>query len=221
MQQTWRDLLFAHWPVSAAALAAHMPAGLQPDWHSGSAWIGVIPFRMTGIRPYGLPAVPVLSETLELNVRTYTTVGGVPGVYFFSLDASSRLAVKIARRFFHLPYFHAAMSCRVGDSFHYESLRNEANLGCRVDYAPVGEGSTSAAGSLTYFLTERYALYTTDSEGQLYRGSVRHRPWVLQNARAQFQMNSMTDPLNIKLSGRPLLHFSRELEVSILGLSKC
>ncbi len=198
-----------------------MPAELVPDQHSGSAWIGVVPFRMTGIRPYGLPAVPVLSETLELNVRTYTTVSGVPGVYFFSLDASSRLAVKIARRFFHLPYFHAEMSCRAGDSFHYASRRKQTNIRCEVDYAPMGEGKASAPGSLAYFLTERYALYTTDDRGQLYRGRVHHRPWLLQGAQARFHANTMTDPLNIALSGSPVLHFSRELEVSILDLTKC
>ena len=221
MKQTWRDLLFAHWPVAPQALVPHMPPMLVPDQHSGSAWIGIIPFRMTGIRPYGLPAIPVLSETLELNVRTYTTVAGVPGVYFFSLDAASRLAVRIARRFFHLPYFDATMTCREDESFHYTSARRESEACCNVTYAPTGGPSVSVHGSLAHFLTERYALYTTDSTGSLYRGDIHHRPWELQPAHAQFDLNTMTRPLDLTLSGPPLLHFSRELEVSILGLSKC
>ena len=221
MHQTWRDLLFAHWPVDSQALVPYMPSALKPDQHSGSAWIGIIPFRMTGIRPYGLPAIPILSETLELNVRTYTTVAGVPGVYFFSLDASSRLAVKIARRFFHLPYFDAMMACREGESFHYTSYRRGTQIGCDVTYAPTGKPGLSQKGSLAHFLTERYALYTTDLTGNLYRGDIHHRPWELQPARAEFNFNNMTSSLDLSLSGPPLLHFSRQLEVSILGLSKC
>ena len=221
MHQTWRDLLFAHWPVDSQALVPYMPSALKPDQHSGSAWIGIIPFRMTGIRPYGLPAVPILSETLELNVRTYTTVAGVPGVYFFSLDASSRLAVKIARRFFHLPYFDAMMACREDESFHYTSYRRGTQVGCDVTYAPTGKPGLSQRGSLAHFLTERYALYTADLTGNLYRGDIHHRPWELQPARAEFNFNNMTSPLDLSLSGPPLLHFSRQLEVSILGLSKC
>ncbi len=221
MHQTWRDLLFAHWPVDSQALVPYMPSALKPDQHSGSAWIGIIPFRMTGIRLYGLPAIPILSETLELNVRTYTTVAGVPGVYFFSLDASSRLAVKIARRFFHLPYFDAMMACREDESLHYTSYRRGTQIGCDVTYAPTGKPGLSQKGSLAHFLTERYALYTTDLTGNLYRGDIHHRPWELQPARAEFNFNNMTSSLDLSLSGPPLLHFSRQLEVSILGLSKC
>lgn len=221
MHQTWRDLLFAHWPVGPESLARHMPPGLKPDQHSGSAWIGIIPFRMTGIRAYGLPAVPLLSETLELNVRTYTTVAGVPGVYFFSLDASSRLAVRIARRFFYLRYFDAMMTCTEDESIHYTSRRRGTEIGCDVTYSPTGKPSTSVSGSLVHFLTERYALYTTDSQSNLYRGDIHHQPWELQPASARFTFNSMLSSLNLEVSGPPLLHFSRRLDVSILGLSQC
>ncbi len=100
---------------------------MQLDRRDGDAWIGVVPFRMTGIRPRGLFAPPKLSETLELNVRTYVTVNGKPGVYFFSLDAASQLAVRVARRFFHLPYFDAHMNCHELDGrFTYASLRVQA-----------------------------------------------------------------------------------------------
>ncbi len=199
-----------------------MPAPLAVDRHSGSAWIAIVPFRMTAIRPVGLPAIPLLSETLELNVRTYATVGGVPGVYFFSLDAASRLAVRIARRFFHLPYFDSAMSCKeTGEAFHYRSARRTQKADCEVIYRPTGPARASESGSLAYFLTERYALYTTDSRGTLLRGRIHHEPWPLQPADAQFLTNTMTAPLGLTLSGQPLLHFSRELQVSILDLSPC
>lgn len=220
MRQTWRDLLFAHWPVPANTLAALLPAGLIPDQHSGSAWLGIIPFRMTSIRLNGLPAIPFLSATLELNVRTYVTRNGIPGVYFFSLDAANPVAVQIARRFFHLPYFDAAMRCHQDDAIHFESRRREGQC-CQVDYQPVGAAALSEPGSLDHFLTERYALYTTDRKGQLYRGDIRHKPWNLQPATATFRENSMTGSLGIVLAGSPRLSFSRELEVSILGLKPC
>ena len=111
MTQTWSDLLFAHWPVSPTSLRELVPNSLEIDVCEGTAWIGVVPFRMTNVFPRGLLAVPYLSHFLELNVRTYVTFQGKQGVYFFSLDASNLLAVLIARKTYSLPYFHAAMSC--------------------------------------------------------------------------------------------------------------
>src|SRR5262245_23161746 len=111
MAMRWHDLLFLHWPIAAAELRPRIPAPLAIDEHSGSAWIGVVPFRMTNVRPRGVPGLPWLSAFPELNVRTYVTHGGKPGVWFFSLDAAQRLAVIAARRRFHLPYFHARMTC--------------------------------------------------------------------------------------------------------------
>src|SRR5688572_2505606 len=107
MWQRWHDLLFAHWPVPTDVLRTIVPAPLALDTFEGQAWIGVVPFRMTGIRPRYLPALPWLSATPEINVRTYVTVNGVPGVYFFSLDAASYPAVVVARSMFRLNYRHA------------------------------------------------------------------------------------------------------------------
>ena len=222
MTQTWRNLLFAHWPVQASALNPLLPPGLTLEQHSGSAWLAVVPFRMTGIRPRGLPVVPVLSETLELNVRTYVSHKGVPGVYFFSLDAASRLAVRIARRFFHLPYFDAEMECsQAGELFDYHSARRGSEAAVHVRYRPTGSAVKSLPGTLEYFLTERYALYTTDPRGTLLRGAIHHEPWPLQPAEAEFESNTVTEPLGLVIAGKPLLHFSRELDVKILGLSAC
>src|SRR5437016_12362320 len=111
MAQSWRDLLFAHWQVDAAALRSLLPPQLQIDTFEGSAWLAVVPFRMTGVRLRGTPALPWLSAFPELNVRTYVKCEGKPGVWFFSLDAGNALAVTIARAWFHLPYFRARMSC--------------------------------------------------------------------------------------------------------------
>src|SRR5437660_3653360 len=124
MTQTWHELLFAHWPIAPEKLRPLIPPAFTLDTFEWEAWVGVVPFRMTNVRPRWVPPVPGLSAFPELNVRTYVTVNGIQGIYFFSLDAGNALAVITARMVFHLPYFHATMSCkRVGDTIHYRSHR--------------------------------------------------------------------------------------------------
>src|SRR6267154_3578220 len=127
MAQIWHDLLFAHWPVDAKALRPLLPPQLQIDAFEGRAWLAVVPFRMTGVRLRWTPALPWLSLFPELNVRTYVTCGGKPGVWFFSLDAGNSLAVTIARAWFHLPYFRARMTCTDQQSWiQYSSERTHS-----------------------------------------------------------------------------------------------
>jgi uncharacterized protein len=110
MAQSWHDLLSAHWPVTAAALRPHIPARLAIDTFDGQAWLGVVPFRMSGVRLRGTPAVPWLSAFPELNVRTYVLADAKPGVWFFSLDAGNAIAAAIAREWFHLPYLRGVIA---------------------------------------------------------------------------------------------------------------
>jgi uncharacterized protein YqjF (DUF2071 family) len=215
LAQTWRDLLFAHWPVPVQQLQPWIPPGLTLDTHDKEAWIAVVPFLMTGIRFRFTPALPYLSKTLELNLRTYVTLNGQPGVFFFSLDAASPLAVRIARRFFHLPYFDARMSCKTTSGLiDYRSQRVRSSAGCHVRYHPAGPVRLSSPGTLDHFLTERYCFYTTDPSGRILRGSLAHQPWPLQPAEAEFLDNRLTLPWNIELPDTPpLLHFARRLDV--------
>jgi len=219
MAQSWHDLLFAHWQVDAAALRPLLPPQLQIDTFGGSAWLAVVPFRMTGVRLPGTPALPWLSAFPELNVRTYVTCDGKPGVWFFSLDAGNALAVAIARAWFHLPYFRARIRCRNQDGWnHYDSERthlgaSSALLKCR--YRPIGEVFSPQLGTLEYFLTERYCLYTTDGRGQIIRGEIHHPPWPLQRAEAELAHNSMAESLGIALVSGPLLHFARRQDVLV------
>ena len=219
MAQTWHDLLFAHWPVDAALLRPLLPRQLQVDTFEGQAWLAVVPFRMTGVRLRGAPAVPWLSAFPELNVRTYVTLGEKPGVWFFSLDAGNSLAVAIARAWFHLPYFRARMSCEDRDGWiHYQSERTHrgAPAGLLMGlYRPFGEIFSPRRGTLEYFLTERYCLYTTDRRGQIIRGEIHHPPWPLQRAEAELVQSSMTGSLGIALTSRPLLHFARRQDVLV------
>jgi len=213
MHQAWHDLLFAHWPVPVDEMRARVPAALDLDLYGGQAWISVVPFRMTGIRPRYLPAVPWLSAFPELNVRTYVVRDGKPGVYFFSLDAANPVAVRIARRFFHLPYFDARMSLATnGDWIEYRSSRTHrgappAEFAAR--YRPVGPVFRVQPGSHDEWLTERYCLYADDGHDRIWRTQIHHVPWPVQPAECEFLTNTMTAlPLMA-----PILQFSRRLEV--------
>jgi uncharacterized protein len=219
MAQSWHDLLFAHWPVDAAALRPFLPSELQIDTFEGQAWIAVVPFRMTGVRLQGAPAVPWLSAFPELNVRTYATFGSKPGVWFFSLDAGNSAAVAIARAWFHLPYFRARMSSTEREGWiRYQSERTHRGAPAGLlegRYRPLGEVFRPQHGTLEYFLTERYCLYTSDARGRIIRGEIHHPPWPLQRAEAEFACNSMTASLGIALALRPLLHFARSQNVLV------
>jgi uncharacterized protein len=221
MQQTWNDLLFAHWPIDPELLRTHVPNELPLDIFDGRCWIAVAPFHMTGIRARGLPPVPGLSSIPELNVRTYVTLNGKPGVYFFSLDTPSAIAVWAARTFYRLPYFHATMTLnRSGDIIHYSSARRTTKAEFQASYGPIAPVQLRAKGTLEYWLTERYCLYTV-ANGAVYRAEIHHYPWPLQNAAAQIAANTMTTAAGIALPQfPPLLHFSRTLEVLIWPLRK-
>jgi uncharacterized protein YqjF (DUF2071 family) len=217
MTQTWHDLLFAHWPVDPAALRPIVPAILPLDLFGDRAWVGVVPFRMTNVSLRGVPALPWISEFPELNVRTYVRVADRPGVYFFSLDAANRLAVMTARRLLNLPYYLATMTVvSDGQGIAYVSRRdderNEAEF--KGTYAPTGEPAEPRAGTLEYFLTERYCLYNVDRSGKPYRLDIHHPPWPLQPARAELVRNTMARASKIVLpDSAPLLHFSKRQDM--------
>jgi uncharacterized protein YqjF (DUF2071 family) len=218
MAQSWHDLLFAHWPVDAEKLCALIPGRLEIDTFDGQAWLAVVPFRMTGVRLRGTPRVPWFSAFPELNVRTYVTCGGKPGVWFFSLDAGNSLAVSIARAWFHLPYFRARMSCtEQGGWIHYHSVRAHrgAPSGMLVGrYRPNGEIFSPQRGTLEHFLTERYCLYSASGRGHIFRGEIHHSPWALQVAEADFTGNTLAGAAGVPLPLRqPLLHFAKRQDV--------
>jgi uncharacterized protein len=235
MAQTWHDLLFAHWPIAAAQLRTTLrpliPAALEIDTFQNEAWIGVVPFRMSSVRFRVTPAFPALSAFPELNVRTYVTHGGKPGVWFFSLDAANAIAVSVARAWFHLPYFNARMRCenRAG-WIEYSSERTHRgarNANLRMRFRPTGDIFHAQPGTLEYFLTERYCLYAADARGRVSRGEIQHAPWPLQPAQAEFQHNTMVEaamdhspsaphsPTGPLHSISPLLHFSTRQDVVV------
>ena len=225
MTQTWHDLLFAHWPLDPQQLRAKIPPAFELDTHDGQAWLGVVPFHMTNVGPRGFPALPWISAFPELNVRTYVRVGDRPGVYFFSLDAGSQVAVQAARTLLNLPYYSAAMTVDPRESgIAYHSQREDAPIATLVTmataaaftatYGPDGAPFFAMKGSLEYFLTERYCLYHLDHRGVPYRLEIHHPPWRLVPARALFVRNTMAEVNGIALPDRaPLLHFVKRQDM--------
>jgi uncharacterized protein len=218
MGMSWRDLLFMHWPVEADALRPLVPPSLSIDTFDGNAWLGVVPFDMVGVRPHFVPAVEGISNFPEINLRTYVTAEDRPGVWFFSLDAHSRLAVRLARATFHLPYFDAEMSCRAsGDQVDYRSIRTHkgappAEFVAR--YGPSGRPFESGPGSIESFLTERYCLYSADGRNNVRRGEIHHQMWPLQPAEVEVRTLAMTQQIGLKPpETEPILHFSKRLDV--------
>jgi uncharacterized protein YqjF (DUF2071 family) len=219
--QRWNTLLFAHWPVPVATMRALVPSALSVDVRDGSAWVSVTPFYLDALRPHLGPPLPGISSFLEINVRTYVTLDGKPGVYFFSLDASSAIAVRAARLLYHLPYQRAAMRLRAeaDGMIAYESRRQERLASPAVfhgRYRATGPVSHSAPGSLDHWLTERYCLYALDWAQHLYRAEIHHVPWPLQPAELEIGANSMALAAGITLPAQaPRLAFAERLDVAV------
>jgi uncharacterized protein len=216
MGQSWFELLFAHWPVPVEVLRPHVPESLEVDAFDGSGWLGITPFRIEALRIRGVPPPPFVSSFRELNVRTYVNRDGRPGIWFFSLDASSRVAVRAARRLYRLPYFHALIEWRnEDDRIHFRSTRQEGRP-ARFDaeYRPVGDAFHAEPGTLEHFLVERYCLYAQHA-GRVYRAEIHHPPWPLQAAEADVAAETMPPPEIALPAQAPLVHFSARIDVVV------
>ena len=234
MRQRWHDLLFAHWPVDAETLRAALPAPLRPhlDLYDGRAWLGVVPFWMSGVRFRWMPAIPGLSTFPELNVRTYVRVGDIAGVYFFSLDAACLPAVWGARSTYHLPYQYAEMSVvrsfgvigdvppmtvplESGEVGYFSNRLDAPPAEFRARYRGWKDSAPARPGSLEHFLVERYCLYSVKPDGTVLRAHIHHRPWSLQAGQAEIATNTMVAPLGVSLERKPVLHYAAEIDVLV------
>lgn len=215
MRQTWHDLLFIHWPVDPLRLRALVPPMFELHLYDGCAWLGIVPFDMTNVAPRAVPAMPWLSAFPEVNVRTYVRVGGVPGIWFLSLDAGNPLAVRAARTLLNLPYFSASMRVsRTAGSVHYRSRRHADRATFVATYGPLGDAAPARAHSVEAFLTERYCLYHLDHHGEPYRLQIHHPAWLLQPAWCSMAENTLAAAQGIELPPTaPLLHFARRQDM--------
>jgi uncharacterized protein YqjF (DUF2071 family) len=179
MRQNWRDLTYLHCRCEVDALKGLLPQELEVDAFDGSAWIGLVAFKVRDVRPPWGPSIPWISSFPETNVRTYVHQRGEkPGIWFFSLDAARWLACQFARLAFGLPYFHASMSVDYENgSISYQSRRREAESYLIVQ--PGADLPAAEPGTLEFFLIERYLLYSC-LRGKLVTGQVHHRPYPLR-----------------------------------------
>lgn len=229
-RQKWRDLLFMHYTMDPDEMRPMIPEGLDLDLFPNargqlSAWVGVVPFRMEGIRPRSGPTAPWISSFPETNVRTYVhRAGKEPGVWFLSLDAARWIACKIARRQFGLPYWHSKMTVeREMETVRYHSDRIEGDgTGCATLEAKVTIGPAAGIAerhSLDYFLLERYQLYCMKNE-ELHKGRVWHRPYPVRGAKLEECHQSLTAVLGLPSFPWEHVLFSDGVDVDIYGLEK-
>lgn len=222
MQQSWRDLLFIHWPVRADVIQQALPAGITVDTFDGFAWIALVPFQMRNVRPVWAPCVPGLSNFAECNVRTYVHINGkAPGVWFFSLDAANAIACAIARLTFSLPYFHAKMKGVVtGNEFRYRTQRFASGLDVSLTASiKQGEALPAVPGTFAWWVAERYLLHSIH-KGQLHTGQVHHKPYRLIEADVEFSVFTATFPLSVIQNSTPAsILFSPGVDVDIFELT--
>jgi uncharacterized protein YqjF (DUF2071 family) len=214
-RQSWLDLAFIHYRADAAAIRARLPTGLKLQEFDGSAWVGLVPFRMRGVMPRPLPVVSGRMAFPELNLRTYVEAEGKSGVWFFSLDADSAIAVAGGRSIYRLPYFRARMSHRWKDGwFEFSSKRVGEPARFAARYRGTGERSVAMAGTFEHWIAERYCLYSTGKSGGLKRVEVHHVPWPLQRAEVLIEENDLLTAAGIEsLDSTPVCHFSKGVDV--------
>lgn len=195
-----------------------VPSGLEIDTCDRWAWLGVVPFRMEGVRLRAAPPVPTTHTFPEINVRTYVRAAGRAGVWFFSLDAGSRLAVRGARFLYNLPYFDARIDvARRGDTVEYHSVRDHrgaAPAEFQGRYHPIGAPYEASPETLDHFLVERYCLFMHDARRGLGLLDIDHPPWILRRGAAEISRNTMADAAGIQLPATaPLVHTAAALDV--------
>ncbi len=230
MHQSWHHLLFLHWEIPPAELQALLPAGLTLDTFDGKAYVGLVPFTVSGARPVLAPPVPGISNFHEINVRTYVHARGRnPGGWFFSLDASGLVAVEAARVATHLPYFLSAIEFTVIESglpsIHWRSTREDSRgtlpANATIDYQPM-EGAVGPAppATLEHFLIERYILYASHHH-RLFRGRVHHQPYRVQRVEVPVVDETLIWAAGIRRSqNRPIMHYSPGVDVKIYAFEQ-
>jgi uncharacterized protein YqjF (DUF2071 family) len=232
LYQNWHHLLFLHWDVPYAELQAMVPPGLTVDTFEGKAYIGLIPFTLTGVRAVATPPLPWISSFHEVNVRTYVHLGGRdPGVWFFSLDASSSIAVAAARAAYKLNYFNADIEFAatkeavpvIDFHSHRTDDRGPTPAHAHIRYQPIeGPATAASPGTLEHFLVERYILYAVDEQRRLHRARVHHQPYPVQRTEVLELDETLIWAAGVRRHDAVgLRHYAREVNVKVYPLERC
>lgn len=228
MFQKWRDLLFLHWEWDPQEIQETLPPGLSVDVFDGKAYLGVVPFFMKDIRPTWSPAVPGISSFMEMNLRTYVyDETGLPGVWFYSLDANQWLAVRIAQNFFHLPYFDAQMKSTLLNNgmiqYSCRRAKEQATTEDRFVYSCGKDMGQASPGTLEFFLLERYRLFAWNSRKEvLLSGQVYHTAYPMHEPIVDsWSHNVFTlDGFGLPHKNPDHVACSRGVDVDIFGIQK-
>ncbi|MDN4491960.1 YqjF family protein [Ureibacillus aquaedulcis] len=216
MKQTWNDILFAHYPVPRKILRELVPKGLTLDTFYQTGWISIVPYLTSSMHLRGVPPVPGMANFAGFNVRTYVTLNGKPGIYFFGLTAANYLAAHFAKTFFRLPYFYMNMNHKKAKDLIVFESEKKSGMQLLCNYKSSSTPSLADRGSLEEWLVERYCLYTVSKKGMPLRADILHEPWLLEKAEAEFHQNTLLSNLNIVPdSEKPVLHYAKKAVVRI------
>lgn len=232
LHQNWHHLLFLHWEVPVSEIQSLLPLRLTADTFEGKAYVGLVPFTITGVRATLTPPLPWISAFHEINVRTYVHLNGRdPGVWFFSLDAASPLAVAAARAMYKLAYYAADIDFNEGEGAYpvldFQSRRTDERgttpADAHVRYRAIeGPATAAAPGTLEHFLVERYILYAEDEHRELHRARVHHQPYPVQKAEVLALDETLIWASGIKRAEQPAYrHYAREVNVKVYPLERC
>ena len=214
LSMRWHDVLFASWPVAEERLRPLVPAALPIDTWGGSAWLTIVALRLSRVRPLRVPLPRERLAYSQVNVRTYTTVGGKAGIWLLSVDCGDRPSVVGARAAFGAPYVHADVSVSGQRMLRARSRRGGASpVAFDATYSPEGDVVPPEPGSLDEFVANRLSQYGANRLGVL-RSDIAHPPWPLQEAAADIDAAPLLGALGLRMpSDPPILHFARELDV--------
>ena len=222
-RQSWLDLAFLHYPVATKEIESRIPKGVSIDTYENAAWIGLVPFRMSGVMRRPLPDIPLFSSFPELNLRTYVIAEGKPGVWFFSLDAASYPIVLGGKALYDLPYHYANSSLnQKEDWFEFLSIRKKERTKFHAKYRPIGEEFLAKNGTFEHWATERYCLYSLSGHLSISRVEVHHKQWPLQKSEVDIVENEIIDSAGISvIDNKPRCHYSRGVHVISYGKQRC
>ncbi|MFD1849609.1 YqjF family protein [Oceanobacillus bengalensis] len=224
MRQSWRNVSFMHWPVSPNLLRPSIPDVLEIDTFHDHAWVSVVIFQMEHIYLRGMPFFSLTPAFSEINLRTYVTYKGIPGIYFLSIDVDHWASYIIAKKWYRLPYKPANISNeQAGETYHYESIRRtQTHVKAEGQITPIADIYFTEKESLDYWLMERYRLYS-GHDSKLYKGDIHHPQWPLQKAETQIYKNAHIAELDIGLNeyAPAVAHFSKEMDTVFWQVRKC
>jgi uncharacterized protein YqjF (DUF2071 family) len=197
-------LLFVSWPVPIEQLRPLVASSLELDLHNGQAWITIEMLETAMVRLRHLPAPPLPLTGYEMNVRTYVKCNGERGIHFLSMDCPGYLGTTFAKWRFHLPMHEADVTVSLnGDNYHAESVRIEDSASPpKFAYSGRlgGPPARPAAGTLETFLLNQTVLFTTDSDGGVFRAVVDHRPHVVQPIAGVIEINTLVPALGLTVA---------------------